>query len=243
MEAAVSARDPRVLRAAALLREPGDALTLDGPELIEAAVAEGLPLELILARDPEPWTRLAPTAAASPDALRALGALGQPAEVVAIAARPRPGRAEDARLVLASVRDAGNVGSILRTAVALGGEKHPTGTKGGPTLAVQGTTADPFSRRALRASAGAALRAGLVADVANLHDIPHPLAAAVPRGGIAPAALPPEAVVVLGNERDGLSPAERAACEFAVTIEADGFESLNVAAAAAILLWELRSRR
>lgn len=238
MSAAASARDPRVVRAAALLREPGDDVCLDGPELVEAALAEGLTLEYVLAADPGAWEHTgAPVAAASPDALRALGALGQPATVVAVAERPPPGRAEDARLVLADIADAGNVGSIVRTFAALGWQTRPTDEECSPTVAVVGATADPMSRRALRASAGAALRPGLLAR-AEWHDLPHPLVAAVPRGGDAPHTLPHDAVIVLGNERDGLRPDQLARCDGAVTIPAPGFESLNVAAAAAILIWE-----
>jgi len=54
--------------------------------------------------------------------------------------------------------------------------------------------------------------------------------------------LPAGAIVVLGNEAAGLSAAERRACDLAVTIPAPGFGSLNVAAAAAILAWELTRR-
>ena len=45
------------------------------------------------------------------------------------------------------------------------------------------------------------------------------------------------AAIVLGNERDGLSEADLAACQGRVTIPTPGFDSLNVAAAAAILLY------
>jgi len=243
MAAPVTARDPRVAHAVALLRAPADELALDGPELVETALAEGLAPRLVLAADPARWAH-AGTAVlqAGPDALRALGALGQPAEVVAIVPRPAAGDPARATLVLAGVRDAGNVGSILRTAAALGRPPSPGGTEPGPTVAVRAGCADPFSRRALRAAAGASLRAGLVAPVAGLQDVPGSLAAAVPRGGVAPAELPPATRVVLGSERDGLAPADLARCALRVTVPAPGFESLNVAAAAAILLWEASRR-
>jgi TrmH family RNA methyltransferase len=231
MEPAVSARDPRVAHAVALLREPGDRLALDGPELIEAALAEGLAIDLVLAADPAAWEHTgAPVIPAAPDALRSLGALGQPAEVVAIVHRPPPGDPAGAVLVLANITNAGNVGDICRSTAAFGS----------PTLAITRTTADPFSRKALRASMGATLRPSLVAAVETLHDIPGPLAAAVPRGGLAPAEIGPEVKIVLGNERTGLTDAELALCTHRVTIPALGFESLNVAAAAAILLHERR---
>ena len=238
MSAAVSARDPRVLRAAALLREPGDAICLDGPELVEAALAEGLELEFVLAADPARWPG---AALASPDALRALGALGQPAEVVAVTRRPPPGRPQGATLVLAGVTDAGNVGSILRTAAALGRQTRPSDAFSGPTVALLGDCADPMSRRALRAAAGASLRAGLIANITNLDQIPRPLVAAVPRGGGDPSETPWSALL-LGNEREGLPDALVDQCDARVTIPAAGFESLNVAAAAAILLWEAARR-
>ena len=234
---AVSARDPRVLRAAELLRRdsPEPAVALDGPELIDAALAEGLVLEFVLAAEPEEWLirTEAPVAAASPDALRALGALGQPADVVAVAALPAPplpGLPADA-IVLADVGDAGNVGSILRSAAAFGA----------PRAILSGACADPWSRRALRAAVGASLRPGLVARAASLAEIAAwdgraPLAAALPRGGVEPHLLPEGTAIVVGGERHGLSPADRALCDLAVTIPATGFESLNVAAAAAVLL-------
>jgi TrmH family RNA methyltransferase len=242
MDPAVSARDPRVIRAAALLREPGESICLDGPELIEAAVAEGLPVELVLAAEPERWAHLpAPVISASPDALRALGALGQPATVVAIAARPTAG--DPARATLAGVTDAGNVGSILRTAAALLDESGHHDRFRRPCVALTPDCADPMTRRALRAAAGASLRAGLIASATNLDDLPHPLIAAVPNGGDDPSTLPANAVLVLGNEKEGLTAEHLAACDARVTIPAPNFESLNVAAAAAILLWELRSTR
>jgi TrmH family RNA methyltransferase len=138
-------------------------------------------------------------------------------------------------VVLAGVGDAGNVGSILRSAAALGA----------PRAVLAGACADPWSRRALRAAMGASLRPGLVARAGSLAEVAAwpgrpPLAAAVPAGGVAPAALAPGTAIVLGAEREGLSAAERALCEHAVTIDAPGFESLNVAAAAAILLHAVR---
>ncbi len=133
--------------------------------------------------------------------------------------------------MLCGVGDAGNVGSIVRSAAAFGA----------PRVVLAGTCADPFSRRALRASMGAVLRRASSRAPRCSTTSPHSparasLAAAVPRGGVAPEALPPGAVVVLGPERDGLSSRERSLCEHAVTVDAPGFESLNVAAAAAILL-------
>jgi TrmH family RNA methyltransferase len=253
---ATSARDPRVVRAARLLRDAGAraaeaAVAVDGDELLTEALRAGLEVELVLedaarAGEPASWRALLPAhvepAPAGPDALRALAALGQPPRVVAVVALPEPAPVAPlpaGALVLCGVGDEGNVGSIVRTAAALNA----------PRVVPCGACADAFSRRALRASLGAAFRpellaapAASLAELAAIDDRP-PLAAAVATGGVYPHMLPGEAVLVLGRERDGLTAAEVACCEVRVTIPAPGFESLNVAAAAAILLWERAGSR
>jgi len=239
----VSAKDARVVLAAALLRDAAarereDAVVLDGAALIRTALALGAVPEWVLgdpgglALPPE-----VPVAAARPDALRALAALGQPPAVVALVRRPPPpppGLPPRA-LVLAGVADPGNVGGIIRTAAALGV----------PRVALTDGAADPWSRKALRAAQAATLAPGLVTaggpSLAELAAEPGrpALAAAVPRGGVHPDELPSGAAVVLGAEDTGLEAAAVAACDLAVTVPAAGFESLNVAAAAAILAWHL----
>jgi TrmH family RNA methyltransferase len=248
---ATAARDPRIARAARLLRDPAarasqGAFVVDGDDLLAEALAAGIEVETVFeaAGGPPRWAERLPDGAehvpASEDALRALAALGQAPRVAAVCrvpARP-PDDLPPRSLVLAGVGDAGNVGSIARTAAALGV----------PRLALTPSCADPWSRKALRAALGASFAPGLVATgrpleaLAALGGRPT-LAAAVPRGGVEPDELPPGAAVVLGGERDGLTADEVACCDLAVTIPAPGFESLNVAAAAAVLAWELVRHR
>jgi RNA methyltransferase, TrmH family len=243
---ATAARDPRIARAARLLRDDGarrdeGAFVVDGDELLAEALAAGVTVEVVFEAEPARWRSQLPAGvehvAASPDALRALASVGQPPRVAAVCRVPDApsGPVPPGALVLAGVTDAGNVGSIARTAAALGL----------PRVEVLAGSADPWSRKALRAALGASFAPGVVRTGRTLEEVAaergrSPLAAAVPRGGEEPAALPAEGVaVVLGSERDGLTPGEVALCDLAVTIPAAGFESLNVAAAAAILGWEL----
>lgn len=216
-----SARDPRIVRAARLLRRTDEAaFAVDDPEILQAAVDAGIEVEWVLRADEM-----------APDARRALAFAGQAPEVVAVCRKPPPpaGPLPPRSLVLARVADAGNVGSVVRTAAAFGLER----------VALTAGCADPWSRKALRAAKGATFSID-VAEVARLEG--GLLAAAVPRGGVDPSELPREASVVLGSERGGLTAQERAACALAVTIPAPGFESLNVAAAAAIVTYELARR-
>ncbi len=242
--AAASARDPRVVRGAALLRDPAlrereRAVLLDGPALVRTALEEGAELRWVLG-DPGELALPAgvPVAPARGDALVALAALGQPPAVVAECALPAPPDPADAppprSLVLAGVHDAGNVGGILRTAAAFGL----------PRVAPADGAGDPWSRRALRAAQAVSLRPGLVGartTLAALAAAPGrpALAAAVPRGGEHPDDLPAGVAIVLGGEAAGLDADALALCDLAVTVPAPGFESLNVAAAAAILAWHL----
>ena len=243
---ATSARDPRVVRAARLLRDERfraeeRAFVVDGEDLVREALAAGLRAEAIFRGGGAAAAAAAAAIeiAASADVMRALSAVGEVPSVVAVFAEPAapPLDLPPRSLVLCDVRDAGNVGSIVRTAAALRL----------PRVTLTPGCGDPWSRKALRASMGASFAPGLVARDRSLEELAAlagrpPLAAAVPRGGVAADALPPGAVVVLGAERDGLAPGERALCDLPVSVPAGGFESLNVAAAAAILSWEIARR-
>lgn len=255
---ATSARDPRIVRAARLLRDEAfrreeGAFVVDGEDLLREALAASLSPQICFTPHQgtvpfcftgegtvptSPFAREG-TVPTSADAMRALSSVGEVPRVVAVfAIPPAPEDLPPSSLVLARVADAGNVGSLVRTAAALGL----------PRVALTPGCADPWSRKALRASMGAGLAPGFVATqrpldrLAALRSRP-PLVAAVPRGGIAPERLPPGAAVVLGSERDGLTPGERACCDLEVTIPAGGFESLNVAAAGAILTYAIATRR
>lgn len=220
----LTARHPDVVRVAALLRDRSarkraGLCAVDGADLLAAAREYGLEPELVLRAGQE----------LGPDALRALAVAGQEPELVAVL--PLPAEASGDRplpprsLVLAGVQDPGNLGSILRTAVAFGV----------PRVALTHPDADPFARRALRASLGAAFHPGLIARPTELA-ADAPMAAAVRHGGCPPHELPDGAVIVMGGERHGLAAEHLGRCDLAVTIRAPGFESLNVAAAAAILV-------
>ena len=250
---ATSSKDPRIVRAARLLRDPAarreeGAFVIDHEDLLHQALTANLTIELCFTPQQKGTVPLSFTAEhegtvpfcfTGEDGMRALSVVGEVPRVVAVVRTPpSPLDLPPSSLVLAGVADAGNVGSIVRTARALGL----------PRVALTPECADPWSRRALRAALGASFAPGLVATerplqaLAALPDRP-PLAAAVARGGQAPETLPPGAAVVLGSERDGLTPGERACCDLEVTVPAAGFESLNVAAAAAILAYGMATRR
>jgi TrmH family RNA methyltransferase len=135
----------------------------------------------------------------------------------------------DTGLALWHVGDPGNVGTILRCSDALG-----------PAfVAVSAGCADPTGPKALRASMGAVFRVPLGA----FENAPGRRVALVAQGGepLDGADLSGPVTLVLGSEREGLpeSVVRSSALRVSIPLE-PGAESLNVAAAAAIALYERR---
>jgi TrmH family RNA methyltransferase len=140
-------------------------------------------------------------------------------------------------VVLDRVQDAGNVGSILRSASAFGFTQ---------VVALAGTAA-LWSPKVLRAGMGAHFGLHLVeaAGDAALDALAVPLLGSSPHAAerIDRAALPWPCAWVLGHEGQGIAAALAARCERMVSIvQPGGEESLNVAAAAAVCLHESARR-
>ncbi len=145
--------------------------------------------------------------------------------------------ARAASVVLDRVQDAGNVGSILRSASAFGFRQ---------VLALQGTAA-LWSPKVLRAGMGAHFGLRLIEglDEAALSALALPLVATSSHGGalLPQATLPKPCAWVLGHEGQGVSASLLARCALQVHIpQPGGEESLNVAAAAAVCLYESTRR-
>ncbi|MCY3601427.1 MAG: RNA methyltransferase [Gemmatimonadetes bacterium] len=208
--------------------------------VLYADAAEDEPeLEALLARAAARGVR---TDAVPEAVVRTLADAVTPQPVLAIGEVPAYGWADvgDGTIVLLDgVQDPGNVGNLVRTALAM----EATAVVG------VGETADPWGPKALRASAGASFRGPVFrADTRDAVErlagrgIPIWVAAAD-----APplAGPPPEPVALaLGSEAHGVSPSLRAAAARVVSVPlAGGVESLNVASAGAILLDRMRTRR
>lgn len=180
--------------------------------------------------------------------LEDLATVEAPQGVVAVAEVPKRGGPEalltaKGDLLLAStVQDPGNAGALARIAAAFGFAG----------VVADKSTADFFSPKSVRGSAGAVLRVP-VFRVDDLGDYAVKLKAAgvaihaaVARDGDDPAkiALPERVALLLGGEGRGVPEGLLLACEGTVTIPmAAGTESLNVATAAAVLGYALSRRR
>ncbi len=143
-------------------------------------------------------------------------------------------------VVLPDTTNVENLGAIFRSAAALGID----------TVLLGEQCCDEFSRRTLRVSMGAALRLTLVrsdnlrGDLLALRAAGYSLAATVldPSAEDIAEFVPAEKTAILfGSEADGLSKEWICLADDRLTIPmAEGADSLNLAAAAAIALWHIQ---
>lgn len=165
--------------------------------------------------------------------------------------RPSLAGASPLIAVLAGLQDPGNVGTILRTAAAFGATSAITSASG------QSGTASPFSPKALRASAGAALHLPILAgpslpillaqlNSSNIRTLASSLRESHGQPALAPWEInwcEPVALLV-GNEGNGLPEEIERSTDARIRIPmSGGIESLNAAAAAAVLFYEAARQR
>lgn len=232
-------------------------MLLDGPRLIEEAADAGMVIETALIAVGPASARTETLAArlrvagvrvyeATPRVVQAASRVVTSQGIVAVARRPAPADEAvlDARdlllLVADGIQDPGNLGTMVRTAVAAGAT----------AVAVTEGTADPYQPKALRATMGAgfrlplleiagpALRAALTARAVRV-------LVADARGPVnyTEAPMAPPVAIVIGNEAAGPDPAW-AVTGTHVRIPLFGpVESLNAAVAAGVLLYEVARRR
>jgi RNA methyltransferase, TrmH family len=194
---------------------------VEGEDLVDAARTAGIePVELLVADE-----------SVEAELLAELSTLPHPARSIGVYRRADLPRGErETTLGLWHVSDPGNVGTLVRTAYAFGA-----------AVALSAGCADPLGPKALRASVGAIFRVPLLA----LEDAPRPWIALAAHGGapLAGLALEGPATFLLGAEREGLPQEILAQCREIATIPTPGgAESLNVAAAGAIALYERSGR-
>jgi TrmH family RNA methyltransferase len=260
----ITSRDNSLLRHARAVRDGkiSGSIFVEGLRLCEEALRSGLRIEAIiyseqlarkdraaeLIRDLEGGAEKA--AAVSEKLLESISYTRTPQGIVVLASRPAlQGEEFSARqganpllVVLHRINNPVNVGAILRTAEAAGASGLIT-TSG---------TADPFSPKSLRGAMGATFRLPLwtgveypqVIDWCRDQRVQTVCADAHAKKSYSDLDWRQPAAIVMGAESDGLSAEEIALTNAAVSIPMRGAtESLNVAVAAGILLYEASRQR
>jgi len=140
------------------------------------------------------------------------------------------------RFILSSIRDPGNLGTMIRSAAAFGIKE----------LILSSDCAEIYSPKTLRAAMGAVFRqkitvvSDLCAAIDTLNRMEHPVYAALPNAEAKPfAMIEGNVCYAVGNEGHGLDSDVVSACFGSAYIPmAEGTESLNAAAAASILMYD-----
>lgn len=258
MSVVTSRQHPMVKQCRAIVRGDDDRLLLDGWHLAAEALSAGLAMAWLAldAGRPAVDASLAQRAAAagarvvevSRPVLEAMSPVRSVSGVVAVCERP----AVDPRTLLApapplvlaglGIQDPGNVGALIRSADA-----------GGATgLLLDGRSADPWGWKALRASMGSVFRLPVYRDAGALEQLRLwqrdgvRIAATDAREGVpmADAGLRGPLAIVMGGEGAGLPADVLRFADLRVRVPMrPRVESLNVAVAAALLIYEAARQR
>ena len=189
----------------------------EGEDLCDAALEARIePIELLIAGE-----------SVEAELLAGVSTLPHPPRAIGVFRRADlPAGERGTCLALWQLSDPGNVGTLIRSADAFGA-----------AVSLSPGCADPLSQKALRASAGAIFRVPLVPWAGRPGR--HVALAASGAVSLAEADLTPPVTIVLGAERAGLPHDLLEEADVVASIPMPGdAESLNVAAAGAIALWE-----
>ncbi len=235
---------------AASTRKNRELILVEGPKLLGEAIRSKLNVRAVALEESAAGIPGAPGAVFlrfSAPLMKSLSDVETSQGSIALVERPRfteawLGQKDAFILALDGLQDPGNVGTLFRTAEAAG----VTGV-----LLTRGC-ADPLSPKALRASAGSAFRLPHLLDLSVdelLRKLPKEarLAAAVAGPGASSvfdeAQLSLPLVLALGSEGSGLDPRIEGAASNRVRIpSARSVESLNVAIAGAVVMFEIARR-
>jgi TrmH family RNA methyltransferase len=211
---------------------------IEGPHLLEAALQHGCkPIAVLATPEAKVAAGLKPVLL-SEGVFRSIVDAETPQGVAAEIAIPERKPGSTLRVFLEGIQDPRNVGAIVRTAAAFGVGR----------VVLDKACADPWSPKALRAGMGGhfAVSIKVKSDLGEqLNAFKGHLLCTVPRDGmpIEEADLSGKVGWIFGGEGRGLSEETLRQVPLRVTIPmAAGTESLNVAAAAAICLYETFSR-
>lgn len=213
----------------------------DGEKLLQEAVKNNAEIEMVFTCT-ELNTKIpesVPVYETTYDIIESLSPMKTPQKVI-FSCRKKPTQLESGSgryIVLEDMQDPGNVGTVLRTAGAFNID----------AVILVGACADPYNHKAVRASMGAIFRQPMIeTDLSGLKALLHDnniklIGAALSEKSKDIREIPlTNCAVAIGSEGHGLSTNFLEACdELAIIPMDERCESLNAAAAAAIVMWEM----
>jgi TrmH family RNA methyltransferase len=234
--------------------QPGDLLGLEGEHLIAEAIRSGLTLETLFLREGSESVLHRPSLAGlearstltlSSDvfasAVETASPQGIAATILIPAPQPPTPQPQSIVLVLESLQDPGNLGTLIRSAEAFAAQQ----------IFLTPDTVNQWNPKVVRASAGSVFRVPIVRAplqqiAAQLEQQGTVLYAAVAQRldsiSLLETAFAPHTALLIGNEGAGLSAAALAFAHHRIRIPC-GVESLNAAVAGSTLLYEALRQR
>lgn len=232
----------RSLAAESAFRRAEGEFLCDGMKLLREAVEQGAEIRSLLWKErAEPLEGLCcPRQYAAPAELFAYASpmKNSPGPLFTVAMRPQDSREKiDRAIVLENLQDPGNVGTVLRTAKALGID----------AVILTGSCADIYSPKAVRSTMGAIFSQRVIfAGAEQLRELAEKNGLKMYAAALSPGAADirslslKRAMVCVGSEGRGLSRELIDCCDGKLIIPMQpGSESLNAAVAAALIMWEM----
>ena len=221
-------------------RQREGAFVAEGPKVVgDLLMAKYSPIHLFATEEWATANNKQDCLIVTPDELRKLSFLQHPQQVLAVFRMPSYSKLQTSSLTLAldGIQDPGNLGTIIRIADWFGIN----------AIVCSEDTADAWNPKVVQATMGSIARVSMI--YTNLEEyLSHttlPVCGTLLDGdNIYTQELPHEAIIVMGNEGNGISPAIRQIVTHRLLIPQfrPGAESLNVAIATAITCSEFRRR-
>ena len=246
MERRDSRENPKIKALCRLLRDRGarreaGLFVCEGAVMLEEARRSGAQIESVFCTEEQAahvdGSLAGRTYVVGRGAAEKISAVSTPQGIAFTCRIPEPPALRGSRLIaLEDVRDPGNVGTVLRTAEALGLDG----------VVLLGDCADMYSPKTVRASMGSVFRLPVFFETAEslsgyLRENGIPFCAAMLDSSSEPVTALDlrRACVLVGNEAAGVRRETADMCDRRVLIPISGAESLNAAVAAALFMWEM----
>ncbi|MGM0436139.1 MAG: TrmH family RNA methyltransferase [Bacillota bacterium] len=208
-------------------REKEKLMIIEGPHLVDIARSKGL-IHTVFTLEGSTDSN---TVQVSELVMKKLTKTNHVPPVAAVAKMPIRKSVSEKVLILEHVQDPGNVGTLIRTALAFGFE-----------TVVLDQSADPYSAKVLRSTQGAIFDLTLLEmDVKTFKNTyPNYTLIGTELSGETTAWVPSKPyAVILGNEGQGMNESSRGQCDVLVKIPIDSIDSLNVGIAGGIIMHAL----
>lgn len=220
-------------------RDTSDVILVETKHLVMEAYKAGLIKELILEKD-EIYPLDVPTLYVSLDVIKKISTIDSPSNVMALVYKKKDDNIGEKILVLDKIQDPGNLGAMIRSAVAFNID----------TIVCSNDSVDLYNSKVVRASQGMIFHIPIVVRnipkfIRELKDKDYKIVGTKVTNGVdvRKASIYSHFALVIGNEGQGMSEEIENLCdEFLYIGMSDECESLNASVAASILMYEINNK-